>query len=375
MAAIDYNPGLVAEDQSTEEAIRAAREQAEEFSFESDVKLNVISGEGFDTVYFERALGNVKYSYLFTDHEIYDIRKDSFGIYSAGVPSGEISEGDTVTIYYQDYLGKTFFVNVLVQKAEQSVQSIKSSDGVSYNSSSKQYTFMTEVKKNVFDAVNLQLLEGLSGTYLKDICSRTSTGTYTSSFLNLNETGWYRLRLKANSNLQDESVEIYTYLIKGQRYYYSFDVGTLTKKKAVVSNFQFFGPCPYTLGNFEQMEEFSLTEGTRLNEGIYVMHTELEDNVFSSVILQMINRDTNELNDPLSVTTNNGKYQGIYYHKAPSANYSVWLRANSNQKDEYISTSIYLEDGMMYHWSYEVTLLDQKEVQIKDFSFVSLGTE
>ena len=40
------------------------------------------------------------------------------------------------------------------------------------------------------------------------------------SFVHINNTGWYKIRIKANSNLQDEGMEFYTYLIQGEKYFF-----------------------------------------------------------------------------------------------------------------------------------------------------------
>lgn len=240
MAELDYNPGLVGDGQDISDAIAKAKEQAEKFYAESDFSLNIISGDGFDNVYIERELPTARYVYLMTDDQVFDMQKDSYGIYSTGIPHDAI--GDTVVLYYENYEGKKFYSEIATKTAQQYVQEITYTAGASYDAANNWYEFGTELKNNYFNNMYMQLLDSNTGEYLCTVMSTNKLGNHTDSYIHTEDTGWYKIRLKANSNLKDEEMDILAYLVNGNRYFYSFDLIAFDEKKAIVQNYEFYGP-------------------------------------------------------------------------------------------------------------------------------------
>lgn len=238
MTALDYNPGLFGEGNDVKEAIDKAKTQAEEIK-SRNMSINIISGTGFDTVYFKDDLSNAKYVYLFTENHVFDMKKDSYGIYNAAIPPDTIKE--TATLYYEDFEGEKYYSKLTTKKVQQFVKNVVHTPGVSYSEINNQYIFETSLKDNIFNSVNIQLINGVTGEYCGQIMSTSTTGIYTSSYFHDNETGWYRVRLKANSNLQDESIDVLAYLEKGEIYFYSFNLNSFDNRRVVIENYELLG--------------------------------------------------------------------------------------------------------------------------------------
>ncbi len=376
MANLDYNPSLVEESEGIEMAINSAQSQAEEYSTESKTRLCIIQQDGFDTIYIDKDLSTARYVYLFTDEKIFDLQKNEYGFYSTGIPHGAVF--DKATLYYEDYMGNTYYSQLNTQQALSYIEGSEKlvfTEGASYNAADKQYELMTTIKGNVFNQVNMQLLDGKTGEYLEPLLSTTTTGTNRGYFIHQREAGLYYIRLKGNTNKKDEAIDVLTYLIKGKKYYYSFDLAELTKKRIKIKNYELFGPI--NILNFNKLELIGRIDisqgaiGTKYSH--FTMKTELENNVFNSVVLQLNNTETGEYIDPIAVTIGTGVKTGWYYHDAPTGTYFLKLRANSNKKDEFIGTTVELQQFNIYEWSYEVEIFSTNEIVIKDFSFKAVG--
>lgn len=375
MKSLDYNPCLVKDEDGSEAAIETAKRQAEWHKTESGSDLYLIHRKGFDEVYMEKDYSSIKYAYLFAENRIYDLKKDDHSLLTAGIPKGSI--GNTATLFYEDYYGNTYYTDIEVKSAVAfSTESdyLSCSDGVAYDAGSDSFCLTTELRNNSFNAVNIQLLDGMTGKYLYTIYSAQSTGAFKGSFVHNNETGLYLMRLKGNTPKQDEGINVLTFLEKGEKYYYSFEVTKLARKRIVFRKCSFWGPGSINYENTELINQVVKSAGVTNDESTqYIMTTELEGNRFSCVVLQLTNTETSELQEPLSLVSDTGVKKGYFYHLGPSGGYFLKLRANSNLKDEYIGEYIELEEGAIYEWSYEVTEITPNRVIVKDISFKILG--
>lgn len=376
MAGLDYNPSLINGSESIDISIKKAKEQAEEFTIETGSRINLINQDGFDTVYIEKDLSSARYVYILADNKIFDVQKDEYNLYRTGIPHGAIE--NEATLFYRDYAGKTFFSDIRIQHAISYItdsESIAYTSGTRYDDSEEQYIFTTEIKGNYFDSAGIQLFNATTDEYLGTVLSVQSAGTYRGNIIHKNESGWYLIRFKGNTNKKDEFMDVLTYMVKGEKYYYSFELNKLSKRRIEIKNFDFFGPSPYNFTKEKLIGKIDRSEGTRGTKWSHFrMKTEVEGNVFNSVVLQLRNVDTGELVDPLSVVKEIGVKKGNYYHSASSGKYVLWLRANSNLKDEYIETYVDLEQDNMYEWSFEVQEITPNEVIVKEFSFNRIGT-
>ena len=375
MAKLDYNPGLVEDGNSIKMAIESAKDHAEKYSTESETRLRIIHQNGFDTVYIEKDLTAARYVYLFTDEKIFDLQKNEYGFYSTGIPHGAVK--DKAALYYEDYAGNTYYTELNTEPAISYIMGSKNlifTDGAIYNATDKQYELTTEIKDNVFNMVNIQLLDGITGKYIGMLRSETTTGTKRGSFIHKSETGWYIVSLKGNANKKDEAVNVLSYLIKGKKYNYSFDLIGFTKKRILIKNYELFGPGAMSLDKVELIKNVDRSEGAKGHKySHFKMKTELEGNSFNSVVLQLNNMGTGEYLDPISVIRGTGVKTGRYYHTAASGQYFLKLRANSNKKDEYIGTRVELQQDGLYEWSCEIECFSTNEIIINSFSFRTIG--
>ncbi|MBO4235917.1 MAG: hypothetical protein J5928_05735 [Firmicutes bacterium] len=241
MASIDYNPSLVKPGQEFDEAIKYAKSKAQTYSITEGQGLNIISGEGFDRVYFDGDLPqNARYAYVLTNGQVFDLKVDAAGVHSGGVPHGAI--GDEATLYYEDIDGEKYYSSVKAFKAESFVKNVVCSGAASFDDVNNSCTFETDITGNRFSSFNLQLLDGETGEYLEAVFHADSKGKHLGYFLHTRKSGWYTIRFKGNTNLQDEYIDVSAYLYKGKRYCFFFDLALMDREKVVVENLEFVGP-------------------------------------------------------------------------------------------------------------------------------------
>lgn len=368
MATLDYNPCIIKENESSETAIETAKENAEKFSIESESKLYLIQHGGFDSVYIDKDLSSARYVYLFSDNKIFDLQKDEYSCYGTGLPHNAV--GRNAILYYEDYAGKTYYSEVGVQHALSFISDPKYftySDSATYNVRDNQYEFTTDIKDNHFNAVNMQLIDGITGEYLSTLKSVTSTGTFSDNFTHKNKTGWYLIRLKGNTNIHDEGIDVPVLLIQGKKYYYSFDVNELSKNKVKIKNYDLFGPC------FPQIklvpDTLTYTNGATYNADAnqYEFVTNIEDNRFNAVNLQLLNATTGEYLYTFFSTASTGAFRGNYIHENETGWYLIRLKGNTNLRDEGIDALLFLRKGENYYYSFDVNDLSKKKIIIKSY--------
>lgn len=364
MQSIDYNPQL---------ELNMNEELNQEKSFPgTDEYIHIIPGDGFDVAYFDANLLTAKYVYLDSGEKIYDMFMGKEGNYYAAIPHNVIN--DTAKIIYEDYYGEKHWIDEAVQNAQSYVKDITYTQEAYYDKWNNEYVFQTSLFGNRFSSVNLQILDGTTNAFVKTVFSAYGSGEYNDSFIHTNESGWYIIRLKANSNKKDEGLDILVYLVKGERYYFSFDVSELTSHKVCIKRFKFYGACPWKLSETELMNDPDKTGGcAELSDKKYRIYTNIEGNRFSCVVLNLINVQTGELIDPISIEYLPGDYNGKYVHEAPSGEYMIKYRGNTNLQDEWITASAYLQEGMIYKWNYSIDSIDPAEIQISNISFLSVG--
>ncbi len=88
----------------------------------------------------------------------------------------------------------------------------------------------------------LTLCDKDSGDNIRQPVSVEYVSEYFDSFLFEGESGEYKMRERANSNLQDESIATSVYLKNGEWYYYHFSLDEISGKKIQKGNIDFWGP-------------------------------------------------------------------------------------------------------------------------------------
>ena len=373
MQSLDYNPSLFNEHESLEDAVRRAKECAEQYQEAETSSILLTAHDGFDEVFVDAGIPSARYVYLLTDDNIFDLKADEDGIYSTGVPHGAVT--DHAVLYFEDHAGKKHWSYIRVEEGldyAAQTDGIQCSGGAGYDPESGEYVFSTELKGNRFNAVGLQLLAGDSGRYLSPIRSIKTTGAFYGSYMHKEDSGWYLIRLKGNSNQKDEYADFLSYLVRGETYQYAVSVSELSRRKIVIDSFEFYGSASGKIERTELVGGTEVSAGVAEENGTYTMTTEVEGNHFNKVVLQLSNQETGELIDPLSSEADPGEKSGRYYHAGPSGTYFLKLRGNTNIKDEYIGSYVCLTQDSMYEWSYEAESISPDAVTVSDLSFCSL---
>jgi hypothetical protein len=281
-------------------------------------------------------------------------------------------------IFYEDFDGIPHGFPVIIVNEEIFTERNKvCSNGVKYDVDNNRLIFLSLSPENAFSRVSLQLMQGDTGEYIETIDSEKKTGMCASEYIHLRKEGWYRVRLKANGNKKDESVDLYVYLLQGKRYQFSFLLENLQEDEVVLKDYTFSGPCKWNLQQMDliDFENGEASKGVLRKGNTLQFTTDKPNNAFNMVVLSLINITSGEQSAPVFIARSAGEWNGKYIHSSESGEYSIRLRGNSNLEDEYITTKVFLEEGMMYDWSFILELLSPEKIRIRDFSFKTIGRE
>lgn len=243
MINLDYNPYI-----SKEEVERIKQSIINSTNDEAVITKNIYikPRNGVDEIELGDDLKDAKYVYIIADDKVYDLQRHD-GIYSTGICNDGIQNSSAI-LYYVNSNGKEYKakcnVKLLIHFSD-FIHSISHSNNVSSNKDV--YLFETTIRDNLFNAIDIQLWNADKNQYLNTIASTGSTGLWNGSFQAKGESNWYCIRIKANSNLEDEWIDIKTYLEKDEEYSFYCTIDELTEKKVVISNLDLFGSCPNDL--------------------------------------------------------------------------------------------------------------------------------
>lgn len=224
-------------DLTFEKQVELCKENADLFAVDSCISL--WKGRKIDRVSVERKFSDARYAYLIADRLVLDLKTDADGFLFADVASGALVEGEDVIVYLEDYDGKKSYVPLKVEVLECFTDELSFSDGV--NQFDDTCVMTTEVEDNQFDQVVLQLYDAETGEYLDAIAGNSEPGDVSGFFVHDRESGWYTLRLKANSNKKDEYIECSAYLEHGDVYRYAYQIDQLTQEQVEISRFKIYG--------------------------------------------------------------------------------------------------------------------------------------
>lgn len=103
-------------------------------------------------------------------------------------------------------------------------------------------------------------------------------------------------------------------------------------------------------------------------DGTVTIQTDVEDNRFSYMVLQLYSDAPKEFIENIT-TSNEGKHSGVYTHENETGSYILTLKANSNKQDEGIDLRVFLIKGETYVYSYDVKSFNETSIVIKDIAF------
>ncbi|MCI8800037.1 MAG: hypothetical protein HFH88_09520 [Lachnospiraceae bacterium] len=196
-------------------------------------------GEYIDTLVIDKMIPESKYIYLYANEQIYDLKKDDKKGYTVCIEHEKIRENEVAKLIIQNEDGARYYTDVRIRKPvsmlnivyEHSENALKSGDS---------YTFNTYVEGNTFSWVGLMLYNPKTDSY-PDVFGRGyEAGENVSDiYIHKYESGNYRIFVKANSNVADETYCYDVYLKQGQKYYVEYTVDVFTETEIEISNFKF----------------------------------------------------------------------------------------------------------------------------------------
>ncbi len=370
MASLDYNPSLVegtAGINNVDDVLRGIKH----FDLVGSERLDILPCKGFDVVYFDKELTDARYVYLISGDTVYDLQKSTIVDYGTGIPHNGYSN-DSI-ILYEDYSGNKYYANVgqkIYSSLLDDMKNLTYSSGARYDKSTNQQVYETDVKDNDFNSVVIQKCDAKTGEYIETIASFENVDSYNDVFVNKDDSGWYYIRLKANGNEKDESIDLLTYLDRGEHYYYSLNVDEITNKCVLLSNFNIYGP------ESTEVKETVIIPSLKVFDNsikdVCHLSTDVEGNSFSYLAFELSDPESEEVLNTFVMADKTGNYNGVYLNNYDSGEYLLRLRANSNIHDEYIEKRIELDNGSLYSFSFTVDKISESEIAVKGFSFSRL---
>ena len=183
-------------------------------------------------------------------------------------------------------------------------------------------------------------------------------------------TGWYRFRMKANSNKKDEFIDYLVYLESGDYYAYSYQLNKLSDDTIVFSSFEISGPGESSPVQKDMVGDLIVSDGTTIaSDQSITFATQTEGNRFNTIAILAAGVESENGAASICTFSAPGEYRGYYSHNLKSASYYVVLKGNSNLKDEFIEFICDLEQGSLYEYSFTIETFTETEIVIRDFRF------
>ena len=196
-------------------------------------------GEYIDTLVIDKVIPESKYIYLYTDGQMYDLKKDGEKGYTVCVEHGKIRAEEPAQLIIQNEGGIRYYTDARIRKPisvlnkiyEHSKNALKRSGG---------YTFNTYTEGNTFSWVGLMLYNPKTDSYPEVFGRGYEAGENVSDiYIHKYESGNYRIFVKANSNMADEAYCYDVYLEQGQEYFVEYTVDGFTETEIKISDFKF----------------------------------------------------------------------------------------------------------------------------------------
>lgn len=329
---------------------------------------------------------SAKYVYLVSGEQVFDLEKEENGTFAAMIPT--YLDRQAMQLILVDFDGTVSRHECMPQSASfapyrmifsehvESVTDISEYVDEAYLTPKAGYVYSSEDKDNAFNSIDLQLIDLMDGRFYESYYTTTSIGMNETRFQMRYPSGWYKLRLKANARMQDEYIDYVMYLEKGEWYYVAFELDHIDKEIVALSCLEVYGTGDFVPYDRMISVNFGFSDGvTCQDRRTFILKTNVEDNHFSSVILQAMHAETAELTPKILGVSEKGHYQGMYSHNLASGKYRVWLRGNSNKKDEYVEFFADLHEHALYEYAFDVVTCEEQCIVIQNFEFRLVAEE
>ena len=136
-----------------------------------------------------------------------------------------------------------------------------------------------------------------------------------------------------------------------------------------------FGDVYYVSSGFEFFEKkemhlekpFSITSGAELIEDAYVFNTNVEENVFNSLVIQLYDPRLDSYKALCASSSEKIATKSVYHHQLQTGEYILNVRANSNKSDEWVSYKVVFEQGKEYCFDFVIDSLSPNNLSAHGF--------
>lgn len=122
----------------------------------------------------------------------------------------------------------------------------------------------------------------------------------------------------------------------------------------------------------EMIVDLIRTDSASIDDSVITFSTSEKDNEFDHVAIQLLDDSWNVCQDGIFDTDERGLHEGSYIHELESGTYVIRLKANSSKLDECVAQTVHLTQGSVYHWSFYLQSLDEKECRVQGFQLTGL---
>lgn len=239
---IDYNPSLLTDEITFDDKVESLKKDIKRHN--AEITVSVAPGNKIDKLFLSYNAQKTKYAYLLINGEVYDFcQTDDNESLALSLKHGKVDNGDKGIILIDEKTNSKLWIPVTVQKGEPLLHQLSYSAGASkkYRKGKKVIELKTEMINNAFNSVALQLYDANTKKFMGNIATTNTEGKCASVYVHDLPSGKYKLTLKANSNLSDESVSCFVNLVKGNAYCYAFTVNKLSSKNCRITNYIIYG--------------------------------------------------------------------------------------------------------------------------------------
>ena len=207
------------------------------------VKCNLNKSDLVYDLSFRIPFSDISSAWLVCGDDVYDLVRGADGRYKLETLNGNISDENDAKVYVQVSTGSNYVMCVDIRKTGDLLKDPETS--VNSYLSNESIHFTTQIEDNAFNAAEIQLYDNNKSNFLKLIKRVTSTGRNNFSYIHNEKSGYYCIRLKANSNIKDEYVDYIVYLEQGEKYDITMVLDHLSEKSIDISAFIFTGLAIY----------------------------------------------------------------------------------------------------------------------------------
>ena len=240
MKSLDFNPAIITDFNNFTEEIEQLKSKA--IMLTPRISTELVMGEKVDKVTLTSKFLNTRYAYLITNDQVYDFARNADGFLELSVEHGAINYDTDAILYFKNESGIDYWASASITEHIILTQKLTNTDNALVKEQNNKWniTYSTTLDNNEFNSIQLQLQNSNTGSYIDTIEILNNTERIIGKYKHVLPTDRYKLVLKANSNLQDESVCLDSLLVQGQTYYYVIDVSKLNKNTATVNEFSMY---------------------------------------------------------------------------------------------------------------------------------------